>query len=187
MQSGRDRSAGWPREMLSASVSSSMLYSVSLHSGRLAGYLRDLRSRSAICNTTPLAGNFPTPERALGVIQIDHTKVDVILVDDLTRQPVGRPWITLAIDVFSRMIAGFYVSFDPPGAMSTGLCLAHAILLKSILLAKYGITTPWPICGRIQRLHLDNAKEFHGTMLDRACLNYGIELQWRQVKKPWYG
>ena len=135
----------------------------------------------------PLAGNFPTPERALGVVQIDHTKVDVILVDDLTRQPVGRPWITLAIDVFSRMIAGFYVSFDPPGAMSTGLCLAHAILPKSIWLAKYGITTPWPICGRIQRLHLDNAKEFHGTMLDRACLNYGIELQWRPVKKPWYG
>jgi putative transposase len=93
----------------------------------------------------------------------------------------------LAIDVFSRMIAGFYVSFDPPGAMSTGLCLAHAILPKGLWLAKYGIATAWPICGRIQRLHLDNAKEFHGTMLDRACQNYGIELQWRPVKKPWYG
>lgn len=119
----------------------------------------------------PLAGNFPTPESALGVVQIDHTKVDVILVEDLTRQPVGRPWITLASDVFSRMIAGFYVSFDPPGAMSTGLCLAHAILPKSIWLAQYGITTPWPICGRMQTLHLDHAKEFHGTMLDRACQN----------------
>ena len=135
----------------------------------------------------PLAGNFPTPEGALGVVQIDHTKVDVILVDDLTRQPVGRPWITVAIDIFSRMIAGFYVSFDPPGAMSTGLCLAHAMLPKRIWLAKYGVTTPWPICGRIKSLHLDNAKEFHGTMLDRACQNYGIELQWRPVKKPWYG
>jgi putative transposase len=135
----------------------------------------------------PLAGNFPTAEGALGVVQIDHTKVDVILVDDLTRQPVGRPWITVAIDIFCRMIAGFYVSFDPPGAMSTGLCLAHAMLPKRIWLAKYGITTPWPICGRIKTLHLDNAKEFHGTMLDRACQNYGIELQWRPVKKPWYG
>jgi putative transposase len=71
--------------------------------------------------------------------------------------------------------------------MSTGLCLAHAMLPKSIWLAKCGITTPWPICGRIQTLHLDNAKEFHGMMLDRACQNYGIELQWRPVKKPWYG
>ncbi len=61
--------------------------------------------------------------------------------------------------------------------MSTGLCIGHAMLPKSIWLAKYGITTSWPIRGRIQMLHLDNAKEFHGTMLDRACQNYGIELQ----------
>jgi putative transposase len=69
----------------------------------------------------PLADNFPMPESALSVVQIDHTKVDIILVDDLTRQPVGRPWITLAIDVFSRMIAGFYVSFDPPRSNVHGL------------------------------------------------------------------
>lgn len=136
---------------------------------------------------TPLEGSLPIPEAPLGVVQIDHTKVDIILVDDISRRPVGRPWITLAIDIFSRMIAGFYVSFDPPGAMSTGLCIAHSMLPKNVWLAKYGITTPWPICGHIQMLHLDNAKEFHGTMLDRACQNYGIELCWRPVKKPWYG
>jgi putative transposase len=135
----------------------------------------------------PLRGNFPIPEAPLGVVQIDHTKVDIILVDDISRRPVGRPWITIAIDIFSRMIAGFSLSFDPPGAMSTGLCIAHALLPKHLWLAKRGIATPWPIYGRIQALHLDNAKEFHGTMLDRACQNYGIELHWRPVKKPWYG
>jgi putative transposase len=135
----------------------------------------------------PIEGGFPIPECPLGAVQIDHTKVDIILVDEISRRPVGRPWITLAIDTFSRMIAGFYVSFDPPGAMSTGLCIAHAMLPKSLWLAKHNITTPWPVCGRIQMLHLDNAKEFHGTMLDRACQNYGIELRWRPVKKPWYG
>ena len=137
----------------------------------------------------PIAGNFPMPDAPLGVVQIDHTKVDLILVDDISRQPVGRPWITLAIDIFSRMIAGFYVSFDPPGAMAMGLCVAHAMLPKTTWLAKCGIPTPWPIghCGHIQMLHLDNAKEFHGTMRDRACQNYGIELHWRPVRKPWYG
>ena len=135
----------------------------------------------------PIAGGFPIPDAPLGVVQIDHTKVDLILVDDISRQPVGRPWITVAIDVFSRMIAGFYVSFDPPGAMATGLCIAHSMLPKITWLARLGITTPWPICGPIQTLHLDNAKEFHGTMLERACQNYGIELRWRPVKKPWYG
>jgi hypothetical protein len=56
--------------MLSASVSSSMLYSVSLHSGRLAGYLRDLRSRSAICNTTVnTAGLYPSPDFPSPVVE----------------------------------------------------------------------------------------------------------------------
>ena len=95
----------------------------------------------------PLAGNFPTPESALSVVQIDHTKVDIILVDDLPRQPVGRPWITLAIDVFSCMIADFYVSFDPPGAMSTGLCLTHAILPKHLVGEIRNYDTPWPTAG----------------------------------------
>jgi hypothetical protein len=37
------------------------------------------------------------------VVQIDHTLLDIILVDDLHRLSIGRPWITLAIDVFSRI------------------------------------------------------------------------------------
>src|SRR6266849_6565538 len=44
MQSGRDKSAGWTRAMSSASVSSSMPSSVSLHSDPPADYHRDLRS-----------------------------------------------------------------------------------------------------------------------------------------------
>jgi hypothetical protein len=32
----------------------------------------------------------------------------------------------LAIDVYSRMVVGFCISLDPPGAISTGLCIAHA-------------------------------------------------------------
>ena len=45
------------------------------------------------------------------------------------------------MDVFSRMVVGFYVSFDPPGAMAVGLCLAHAILPKERWLAKYEVAT----------------------------------------------
>ena len=51
------------------------------------------------------------------------------------------------MDVFSRMVLGFYISFDPPGALSTGLCISHAILPKEKWLARFGITTPWPCWG----------------------------------------
>lgn len=119
--------------------------------------------------------------------KIDHTKLDIILVDDIHRRPIGRPWITVAIDVFSRMITGFYVSFDPPSALSTGLCLAHAIVAKDAWLTKHEVKGAWPCWGLPKKIHLDNAKEFRGKMLQRACQQYGIDIEWRPVARPHFG
>jgi putative transposase len=135
----------------------------------------------------PLKGNFPGADYPLSVVQIDHTKVDVILVDDIHRKPIGRPWITLAIDVFSRMVVGFYVSFDPPGALGTGMCISNAILPKDIIMSKYDISGTWPCWGIMRSIHVDNAKEFRGIMLQRVCEQYNIDLDWRPVKKPHWG
>lgn len=136
---------------------------------------------------SPIEGEFPGADWPLAVVQVDHTKLDIILVDDRHRRPIGRPWITLAIDVFSRMVAGFYVSFDPPGALSTGLCLAHAILPKEQWLARHDLDTEWPVWGFPKTLHMDNAKEFRGLMLQRACAEYGIDIDWRPVARPHFG
>ncbi len=135
----------------------------------------------------PIQGAFPDADWPLAVVQIDHTPVDLILVDDVHRRPVGRPWITLAIDVFSRMVTGFYISFDPPNAMAVGLCLAHAILPKDIWLTQHAIATPWPVWGVMSTVHADNAKEFRGTMLRTACREYGMHLHWRPVRRPHFG
>lgn len=136
---------------------------------------------------SPVEGSFPGADAPLAVIQIDHTKLDIVLVDDIHRRPIGRPWITLTIDVFSRMVVGFYVSFDPPGALSTGLCLAHAILPKEQWLAKRGVDGAWPCYGLPRKLHMDNAKEFRGQMLERACKQYGVDIEWRPVARPHFG
>lgn len=136
---------------------------------------------------SPVEGAFPGADWPLAVVQIDHTKLDIMLVDDIHRMSIGRPWITLAIDVFSRMVAGFYVSFDPPGALSTGLCLAHAILPKEKWLAKREIDGEWPCWGLPKTLHLDNAKEFRGNVLQKACREYGIDIEWRPVARPHFG
>ena len=136
---------------------------------------------------SPIKGRFPGADYPLAVVEIDHTKMDIILVDDIHRRPIGRPWITLAIDVFSRMVAGLYVSFDPPGALATGLCLAHAILVKDNWLRKHNVASEWPLWGLPKTIHLDNAKEFRGNMLQRACKEYGINLEWRPVARPHFG
>lgn len=135
----------------------------------------------------PLRGHFPGADFPLAVVQVDHTLVDVILVDDIHRQPIGRPWLTLLIDVFSRMVLGFYISFDPPGNLSLGLCLVQAFLPKESWLAKLDIETSWPCWGIPRTIHADNAKEFRGNMLMAACKEYGISLEWRPVATPHYG
>jgi putative transposase len=135
----------------------------------------------------PIQGVFPGANWPLAVVQIDHTPVDLILVDDVHRRPVGRPWVTLAIDVFSRMVTGFSVSFDPPGALAVGLCLAHAILPKDTWLARHEINTPWPVWGIMDAVHADNAKEFRGSMLHKACEEYRIDLHGRPVARPHFG
>lgn len=135
----------------------------------------------------PIRGEFPGADYPLSVVQIDHTKLDIMLVDDVDRLPIGRPWLTLAIDVYSRMIAGMYVSLDPPGAMSVGLCLSHAILPKEQWLQRYKIKTTWPVWGVMAKIHMDNAKEFRGVMLTRSCEQYGINIDYRPVKTPHFG
>jgi putative transposase len=136
---------------------------------------------------TPILGHFPGADYPLAVVQIDHTLVDLMIVDESSRLAIGRPWITVAIDVFSRMTLGFYVSLDPPSAMSVGLCLAHAILPKQEWLARRNISGSWPCWGLPRTLHADNALEFRGNTLKRACEEYSINLEWRPVARPNFG
>lgn len=146
-----------------------------------------LSRQAAEMKFLPLQGNFPNADYPLAVVQIDHTKLDIILVDDVYRKLIGRPWITLAIDVFSRMVTGFYVSFDPPSALSAGLCLSHSILPKESWLAKHEVKGRWAVWGLPRKIHLDNAKEFRGKVLEKACQQYGIEIEWRPVARPNFG
>lgn len=135
----------------------------------------------------PLRGAFPHANTALSVVQIDHTPVDIILVDEVFRNPFNRPYLTLAIDVFSRMVVGIHLSFDPPGASGTGICISNAILPKEIYLDKLGIKGEWGCWGVMETIHVDNAKEFRGNMLRRACENYNINLEFRPPATPEYG
>jgi putative transposase len=132
-------------------------------------------------------GQFDAAVHPLAVVQIDHTLLNVMLVDEEDRRPVGRPWLTLACDVYSRMIVGFYVSLDPPGAASIGLCLSHAILPKETWLAKRDVPNAWPCWGVPAIIHSDNGNDFRGKMLQRACKEHGIEIDFRILAKPHYG
>jgi putative transposase len=135
----------------------------------------------------PTAGKFPNADFPLAVVQIDHTPADIILVDDLHRKPIGRPWITLAVDVHSRMIVGYYLSFDAPSETSVAMCVAQAILPKEEWLLAHHVDAEWPVWGVPKTIHVDNGSDFRSGTFRESCLAYGINLEFRPVKQPRYG
>ncbi len=132
-------------------------------------------------------GSTPEASTSFEVFQIDHTLVDLIVVDTYQRLPIGRPYLTVAIDVFSRCIAGICLTLDPPSATSVGLCLTHAAMHKQAWLERIGAEVSWPIQGKPQRLYVDNAREFHSEALRKGCEQHGITLTYRPVARPHFG
>ena len=134
-----------------------------------------------------IEGTIPDANWPLAMVQVDHTELPVMIVDEKTRQAICRPWVTFSIDVYSRVVLGMYLSLDAPSAMSAGMCLSHTILPKEKWLEEREIEAEWPCWGVMGTLHMDNAKEFRGNMLRVACEEYVIDLHLRPVKTPHYG
>jgi putative transposase len=136
----------------------------------------------------PIKGMIRDADWPLSIVQIDHTLLPIIIVDDVHRKSINRACVTLAIDVYSRVCLGMFLTLEAPSAMSAGMCIAHAILPKESWLRRIGVTTvEWPFWGVMGALHMDNAREFRGDMLKAACNEYDIDIHLRPVKTPRYG
>ena len=126
-------------------------------------------------------------ERPLDIVQIDHTLTDIVVVDEETRRFVGRPWLTIGIDVFTRMVTGFSLSFEPPQRTSVALCLLHSVYDKTAWLQSLGIDIPWPVAGLPNRIGVDNAAEFVSGDFRAACREFGMKLEHRPIGKKHFG
>ena len=136
---------------------------------------------------TPTPGQFPGAHYPLAYVQIDHTMVDLVVVDDVHRQPIGRPWITLAADVYSRMVTGLYLSLDAPSQISVAMCVAQSVLTKEEVLLHAGVDAEWPVWGWPTVIHVDNGPDFRAKEFRKTCARYGVRIEFRPVKRPHYG
>ena len=127
------------------------------------------------------------PRAPLDVVQIDHTKVDIQLVDDRARAVLGRPWLTLLLDVFSRSVLGFYLSLDAPSAAGVAMAIAQGVLPKAEWLLRNDLDLAWPMHGLPRSLHLDNGAEFHSRALKRGCQQHGVRIDYRPPATPRFG
>ena len=119
-------------------------------------------------------------------IEVDHSPIDLIIIDKLTGLTLGRAWLTLALDRFSRLVWGYYLSFNTPSAHSVLQCLKNGILPKSSLLAKYpDIKNVWPAHGIPDLVASDNGMDLHSAGLEKTCQEMGIQILYCPAGTPW--
>ncbi|NOU83885.1 DDE-type integrase/transposase/recombinase [Paenibacillus sp. LMG 31459] len=127
------------------------------------------------------------PKQPYDVLEIDHTKLDLFVVDDETGLPLGRPYLTQAVDKATGAIVGIYVAFHAPSYVSVMQCLLHAMSPKTYVKELYPeIQGTWDMFGVPKVLRMDNGKEFQSHSLKDACAQLGIVPDYCPPRKPWY-
>lgn len=123
----------------------------------------------------------------LHIVQIDHTKLDIIAVSEITGQPIGRPFITLGIDVYSRTIWCMHLSFDDPSSAKVRKAIIQGLFCKKSK-ERYKTTNDWPIFGVPSVIYLDNGSDFTSEHV-KQMINETLEseVRYRPRKTPHYG
>ncbi len=117
--------------------------------------------------------------------EIDHTPLDIILVDPETGRTLGRPYLTVVLDRFSRMVMGYILHFAAPNTESVLRAIEMSICPKQALIASHGqIANLWPARGLPRQLVPDNAAEFHAGDLTSAFYELGIEILYPRSRGP---
>jgi putative transposase len=136
------------------------------------------------------AGNYhPIPaSKLLEVVLIDSTVMDTwCVLDDETMLPLGRPTLTIAIDLFTRMILAIIITFEPPSLFTAMACL------KRVNTPKDDINERWPNIvrrsdgwGKPGMVVVDNELAQNGKSYQSACEDAKINVRWAPVKRPQY-
>lgn len=122
-------------------------------------------------------------------VQMDHTLVDMLLVDERDRTLIlGRPWLTVIICTLTRVILGYFLSFRAPSVITVQLAILSAVLSKdSVFNPISADPAVYPFCGVPPGIYTDNATEFTTQKLIRKCKRYCMDWDHRPIGKKWYG
>lgn len=124
--------------------------------------------------------------RVLERAEIDHTLLDIWVLDPRSGVPLGRPWITVVIDRMSGYLLGIYISFYGPSSATVANALKMSILPKDDLVAAMAdITVPWTAMGVAEVYVVDNGLEFHARTFRRIAWELHADLIYNPVRQPW--
>lgn len=125
------------------------------------------------------------PTRYLEYVQIDDTPFPLMLVyDPIRRLVVGTPTVTIAVCVYTRVIVGWDISFDPPCHATFMRTLLHSALPKAIPSSFSGISELALLCGKAGMYMVDNAKHQAARAAQDAGGDIGTGVRWAGAKQP---
>lgn len=145
---------------------------------------RKLSRREQQAQAEALPG--PRPTRVLERVEIDHTTLDLFVVDERDGLPIGRPHITACIDKHSGLVPGWHIGFNQGGYESIMLCLLHAFLPKPDYRTLYGTEHDYPVYGLFEKLCIDNGRDFKSKDLKNALAELGIIREEMPKETPWF-
>jgi putative transposase len=106
--------------------------------------------------------------------QADHTPVDVWVLDERGRP--AKPWLSVILDDYSRMVAGYFLGFAAPTAIQTAVTWRGAIGRK--------LEPHWPICGIPDQFYTDHGSDFTSRHLEQVAANLEVILHFSRQGKP---
>lgn len=131
-------------------------------------------------------GKFKKSNRVMQRVEIDHTPLDLILLDDNLEIPLGRPYLTILVDCYSRCIVGLHLGYREPSYDAVRKAILNSCLSKNNIKEKFtSIKKEWPCEGKIETLVVDNGAEFWSSSLERFCQVLGTNIEYNPVAKPW--
>eukprot|EP01035_Chromulina_nebulosa_P029234 gene29234-38729_t len=118
--------------------------------------------------------------------EVDHTLLDIVVIDEDSGQIAGRPWMTTILDRYSRCVVGYSLSFAPPSWTSVMDALRVALARKDKIVAHMGgIKNSWDCCGKPEVLITDRGRDFMSESLLQAARIVVFDLQHMKGRKPW--
>lgn len=114
-------------------------------------------------------------------VQIDSTTADVVIVDTRTKQPLGRPYLTVVEDEYTGGILACYVSFSAPSRAVIASALYQSFTSKKAMLKELGINEgAWLFTGPGACYLVDRGSEHDNKHFRATCRKYGIRFAYRE-------
>lgn len=124
--------------------------------------------------------------RPMERVEMDHTELDLYVIDDDRGLPIGRPTVTMLVDTFSKYVLATYLSFEGESLGRLSQTLRLALEPKDHLTKPIPTKNEWITPGLWECLVVDNGLAFQSPQLQKIALALGCELEYCPVRKPWF-